>query len=73
MYFAKRLGYHDDRLDRLTNLLQSQKYKCAFCKNTFMPWDEIELHHVLDKKTKKRRTDDQKQFLHKHCHDVVHA
>jgi hypothetical protein len=70
MYFAKRLSYHNSRLNRLIKLLKAQNYQCDFCKNTFMPYDQIELHHVLDHN--KNRTDEIK-FIHRHCHDVIHS
>lgn len=57
-------------MNRLIKLLKAQNYKCAFCNNTFMPYDQIELHHVLN--DQKKRTD-KIQFLHRHCHDKIHS
>jgi len=53
----------------MTQLLKSQGFKCAYCKLYFMPYDQVELHHVLDEE--KVRTS-KMEFVHRHCHDAIH-
>jgi len=70
MYFAERMSMNNARIKRLIGLMKSQQFSCSHCKQKFMPWDLIELHHVLD--NKKVRTG-KIEFQHKHCHDTVHS
>jgi RNA-directed DNA polymerase len=70
LYFCNRMSQHNARIKRLVKLMKSQDFRCDYCKLRFMPYDLIELHHVLD--DDKLRTGAMK-FLHRHCHDSVHG
>lgn len=64
------MSYHNPRIARLRNKLRKQKYECAHCNRVFSPDDIIELHHVLGEDGKR---DGSLEFLHGHCHDLVHG
>lgn len=69
MYFAKRLSYHNSRINRLHKLLKSQGFKCAYCLTLLRPDDIIELHHELSTDGVRNNV---VKFIHGHCHDSVH-
>jgi len=69
LYFCNRMNQHNARIKRLRSLMVKQNWKCEVCKLYFMPWDVVELHHIL----KNGIRSDKLQFLHGHCHDKVHS
>lgn len=70
-YFANRLSNNNRTIWRLIRLMKSQKFKCAVCQLNFRPDDVIELHHKLDESLKRKGSKDI-EFVHGHCHDMLH-
>jgi RNA-directed DNA polymerase len=69
LYFCNRMSYHNTRIRNLVRLMKSQEFKCKQCNLRFMPYDLIELHHELNLKGKRTG---KIEFVHRHCHDVIH-
>lgn len=69
-YWASRLGKHPEIPTEVALLLKQQKGKCNHCGLTFKDGDLMEIDHVTPKALKGNNKIDNKQLLHRHCHDI---
>ena len=58
---------------RTATLLKKQKGKCAQCGLTFRENDVMEVDHVIPKSQGGKDSYDNRQLLHRHCHDTKTA
>ncbi|WP_293163520.1 group II intron reverse transcriptase/maturase [Okeania sp. SIO2C9] len=72
-YWSSRIGKHPGVRKEVTTLLKRQKNKCAFCGLTFRPNDLLEVDHIKPKSEGGDNTYENKQLLHRHCHDTKTA
>ncbi|NEQ78497.1 MAG: group II intron reverse transcriptase/maturase [Okeania sp. SIO2C9] len=68
-YWGSRTGKHPGVRKEVTTLLKRQKNKCASCGLTFRPNDLIEVDHIIPRSEGGDNTYENKQLLHRHCHD----
>jgi RNA-directed DNA polymerase len=54
---------------KLVKLLKKQKGKCAYCGQLFIGDDLIELDHIIPQSLGGSHKTENRQALHKHCHD----
>lgn len=74
LYWSTRMGDNYLTLDlQKSRLLKRQQGKCAHCKLTFKPDDNLEKHHLTRKGKGGNYADDNMVLLHLHCHDQIHA
>jgi RNA-directed DNA polymerase len=69
LYWAKRKGKHPELSNSVAQMLKKQKGKCKWCNLTFLDGDIIETDHITPKALGGNNGKDNKQLLHKHCHD----
>ncbi|NEQ72285.1 MAG: group II intron reverse transcriptase/maturase [Okeania sp. SIO2C9] len=72
-YWSSRIGKHPGVRKEVTTLLKRQKNKCAFCGLTFSPSDLMEVDHIKPRSKGGDNTYENKQLLHRHCHDTKTA
>jgi RNA-directed DNA polymerase len=70
IYWSSRLGNHPEMPKEKAYLLKKQKGKCAYCGLTFRDGDYIETDHVIPTSKGGKNVKDNKQLLHRHCHDL---
>lgn len=68
-YWASRMGKHPEMKDSKAKMLKEQKGKCAWCNLTFQEGDIIEDDHIIPKSIGGKNHKDNRQLLHRHCHD----
>ncbi|NEO53544.1 MAG: group II intron reverse transcriptase/maturase, partial [Okeania sp. SIO3B5] len=72
-YWSSRIGKHPGVRKEVTTLLKRQKNKCALCGLTFRPTDLLEVDHIKPRSEGGDNTYENKQLLHRHCHDTKTA
>ena len=68
-YWASRMGKHPEMKKSKAEMLKKQKSKCAWCKLTFQEEDINEIDHIIPKRIGGNNHKDNRQLLHRHCHD----
>ncbi|MDJ0519441.1 MAG: group II intron maturase-specific domain-containing protein [Trichodesmium sp. MO_231.B1] len=68
-YWSNRIGKYPGVRKEVTTLLKRQKNKCAFCGLTFRPTDLMEVDHIKPRSVGGDNKLNNKQLLHRHCHD----
>ena len=69
LYWAKRKGSHPELKNSIARMLKKQEGKCNWCGLTFQEEDVIEEDHITAKKAGGNNSLENRQILHKHCHD----
>lgn len=69
LYWSSRLGKHPEMPAEKTFLLKKQKGRCAYCGLDFQDGDILETDHIIPKSQGGKNNRDNKQLLHRHCHD----
>jgi RNA-directed DNA polymerase len=54
-------------------LLKKQKGRCTYCGLHFQDGDLLETDHIIPKSKGGKDNRDNKQLLHRHCHDLKTA
>lgn len=73
VYWSKRKGENPEMPTRVATLLKKQKGKCAQCNLHFLEEDVIEIDHIIPKSRGGKDKYDNRQLLHRHCHDIKTA
>jgi RNA-directed DNA polymerase len=73
VYWSSRLGKHPEMATEKANLLKKQKGKCNICGLMFKDGDILETDHILPLSVGGKNHSNNKQLLHRHCHDVKTA
>ncbi len=68
-YWASRMGKPPEVKTAIAEKLKKQKGKCAWCNLTFQEGDIIEDDHIIPKRIGGNNNKDNRQLLHRHCHD----
>jgi len=68
-YWSSRMGKHPEMPNEKAALLKKQKGKCNYCGQYFRDGDLMEIDHVTPKALGGSNRRDNKQLLHRHCHD----
>ena len=63
------MGEHPEMPNQIASLLKKQKGKCTHCGLYFRDEDVTEIDHVIPKSQGGRDTEENRQLLHRHCHD----
>ncbi len=69
-YWASRMGKHPEVKSAIAEKLKKQKGKCVWCNLTFQEEDIIENDHIIPKQIRGSNNKDNRQLLHRHCHDT---
>ena len=69
IYWSTRRGVHPEMPKRMAYLLKRQKGKCTQCGLTFQELDVIEDDHVIPRALGGKDEWNNRQLLHRHCHD----
>ena len=69
LYWAKRMKKHPELKDSTAKLLHQQNGKCNWCGLPFQEGDVIEDDHIIARKAGGNNSLNNRQLLHKHCHD----
>ncbi|NET05969.1 MAG: group II intron reverse transcriptase/maturase [Symploca sp. SIO2B6] len=69
VYWSSRMAKHPECPKELARLLREQKGKCPWCGLHFRNDDKIEVDHRIAKRYGGKDSKDNRQALHKHCHD----
>ena len=70
VYWSSRMGKHPEMNTYIAEKLKKQKGKCAWCNLSFQEGDIIEDDHIIPKRIGGNNYKDNRQLLHRHCHDV---
>ncbi len=70
LYWAKRMGEHPELKTQTARLLKKQNGKCNWCNLSFQEDDTIENDHITPTRLGGTNSIDNRQLLHKHCHDI---
>jgi RNA-directed DNA polymerase len=68
-YWSSRTGKHPEMPIEKAVLLKRQKGRCAYCGLQFRDGDIIETDHIIPTASGGKNGRDNKQLLHRHCHD----
>lgn len=69
IYWASRLGNNPLMSKSQALLLKKQKGRCNLCKLRFMEEDILEIDHIIPLSQSGKKSFDNLQLLHRHCHD----
>lgn len=69
IYWAKRLGMSPFISKSQLMLLKAQKGKCNLCNTYFKDGDLLEIDHITPLAKEGKRSRENIQLLHRHCHD----
>ncbi|MFM6242698.1 MAG: group II intron reverse transcriptase/maturase [Planktothrix sp.] len=72
-YWSSRMGKHPEMPAEKAYLLKKQKGRCAYCGLTFQDGELIETDHIIPKYKGGKNNRENKQLLHRHCHDTKTA
>jgi RNA-directed DNA polymerase len=72
-YWSSRMGLHPEMPPEKAFLLKKQKGKCAYCGLHFRDGDLLETDHIIPTSNGGKNSKDNKQLLHRHCHDFKTA
>jgi RNA-directed DNA polymerase len=67
------MGRYPEAAPQVARLLRRQRGKCGLCGLFFQTGDQIENDHVIPKAAGGDNGDDNRQLLHRHCHDTKGA
>ena len=67
------MGMHPEATTRVATLLKKQKGMCAHCELFFKDGDLLEVDHKTPRNKGGKDTKDNRQLLHRHCHDTKTA
>ncbi len=70
LYWGERMSNHPEMKKSVANLLKKQKGKCNWCGLPFQEGDKFENDHILPVKAGGSNKQENRQLLHKHCHDI---
>ena len=73
VYWSTRMGNNPEMPKRVTTLLKRQKGKCAHCEMFFRESDVMEIDHRIPKSQGGKDSYENRQLLHRHCHDTKTA
>jgi len=73
IYWSKRRGEYPGTPTRVSTLIKKQKGICTHCGLYFTSTDIVEVDHKIPKSLGGKYTQDNRQLLHKHCHDTKTA
>lgn len=73
IYWSSRMGKHPEMPAEKSFLLKKQKGRCAYCGLTFQDGDLLETDHIIPKSLGGKNNKNNKQLLHRHCHDTKTA
>ena len=73
VYWSQRMGRNPEMPERVAILLKKQKGMCTHCGLYFRENDVMEIDHKIPKSKGGRDTHNNRQLLHRHCHDVKTA
>jgi RNA-directed DNA polymerase len=73
IYWSSRLGSHPEMPAEKAYLLKKQKGRCTYCRLHFRDGDLLETDHIIPKSKGGKDNRDNKQLLHRHCHDLKTA
>ena len=73
IYWSTRMGMHPEAAARVATLLKKQKGICAHCGLYFKDGDLLEVDHITPRKKGGKDTKENRQLLHRHCHDTKTA
>jgi RNA-directed DNA polymerase len=69
VYWSIRLGHHPELSSEKSTLLRRQNGRCLHCGLYFKDGDLLEVDHVIPRVSGGKNTLQNKQILHRHCHD----
>ncbi|AKE66641.1 Retron-type RNA-directed DNA polymerase [Microcystis aeruginosa NIES-2549] len=69
IYWSSRMGKHPEMPPEKAILLKRQQGRCAYCGLYFQDGDILETDHIIPKSKGGKNNRDNKQLLHRHCHD----
>jgi RNA-directed DNA polymerase len=69
IYWATRRGEHPETTKAIGSLLKRQQGKCVWCELYFKDGDLLEMDHIIPKSLGGSDANDNKQLIHRHCHD----
>ncbi|WP_013323220.1 group II intron reverse transcriptase/maturase [Gloeothece verrucosa] len=69
IYWSTRKGEHPLLPDKYAKLLKKQDGKCNHCGLFFKDGDKFEIDHIIPKSLGGKNNEENKQLLHRHCHD----
>ncbi|MGK7899162.1 MAG: group II intron reverse transcriptase, partial [Xenococcus sp. (in: cyanobacteria)] len=70
LYWGKRVSNHPEMKKSVANLLKKQNGKCNWCGLPFQEGDKLDSDHIKPVKAGGSNKLDNRQLLHKHCHDI---
>ncbi|MFB2980267.1 group II intron reverse transcriptase/maturase [Microseira sp. BLCC-F43] len=70
IYWSSRMGLHPEMPAEKAYLLKKQKGRCAYCGLTFQDGDLLETDQIIPTSKGGKNSKDNKQLLHRHCHDT---
>ena len=73
VYWSQRMQRYPARSQTVTRLLRNQQGKCAFCGLYFTSSAVMEVDHVVPRAQGGTDSYDNRQLLHRHCHDTKSA
>jgi RNA-directed DNA polymerase len=73
VYWSSRVGRHPDVSPRVAGLLKRQHGRCRACGLFFAHGEPLEVDHIIPQAQGGRDVIDNRQLLHRHCHDVKTA
>ncbi len=73
IYWSKRRGEYPGTPARVSSLIKKQKGICPHCGLYFTSTDIVEVDHKIPKSLGGKDIQENRQLLHKHCHDTKTA
>ena len=70
LYWGKRMRNHPELKTSVTKLLKKQNGKCNWCNLLFQEGDVIENDHITPRAAGGNNSLENRQLLHRHCHDL---
>ena len=70
LYWGERMSNHPEMKKSVANLLKKQNGKCNWCGLPFQEVDKLENDHITPVKAGGNHKLENRQLLHKHCHDI---
>ena len=69
LYWAKRMKKHPELKSSIAKMLNRQDGKCNWCELPFQEDDVLRDDHIIARKAGGNNSINNRQLLHKHCHD----
>ncbi len=73
VYWSTRMGKNPEMPSKVAKLLKKQKGKCTHCDLYFRDEDVMEVDHRIPKSQGGKDSYDNRDLLHRHCHDTKTA